>query len=64
MQDKALNKETQLAIPKWMIDVLDKVDDLEIELDKIERDIYRRIMAYKKNPSRIRKPARIMTSIL
>jgi hypothetical protein len=48
MREKALQQEKQLAIQK-RIDVLkDKIDELEVELDKNERDVYRRIIDRKK----------------
>jgi hypothetical protein len=62
MQEKALQQEKQLAIQK-QIDVLkDKIDELELELDKGEREIYQRIINDCKKAeqaSRIGRPARI-----
>ena len=44
MRKKALQQEKNIAIQKWIDNLRDKIDQLEVEFDKTERDIYRQII--------------------
>jgi hypothetical protein len=48
MRKKALQQEKNLAIKKRIDNLRDKIDELEVEYDKTERDIYRQIINRKR----------------
>ena len=48
MRKKALQQEKNLAIQKRIDNLRDKIDELEVEYDKTERDIYRQIINRKR----------------
>jgi uncharacterized protein Yka (UPF0111/DUF47 family) len=55
MRKKALQQEKNLAIQKRIDNLRDKIDELEVELDNTERDIYRQIINRKRELEELEK---------